>query len=64
MRNIRCFCKKCGNPFLWMHKDRITALESFHPQEAMFDTRKFKIETDRIRKPELCGGCGSKNPKA
>jgi hypothetical protein len=66
MRNIRCVCKKCGNSFLWTHEDRIAALESFHPQEAMLDTRKLKIETDRIKKPEFCGGCAQKKnaPKA
>jgi len=32
-------------------------VKAFEPEKAMFDTRSFKIETGRMRKPLLCGEC-------
>ena len=64
MGNIRCICKKCGKAFIWTHEERIAGVEAFDVTEAMFDTKKFKIETDRMKKPEQCGGCrAKKGPK-
>jgi hypothetical protein len=62
MRDIRCVCKKCGHTFLWTHGERMAAVQSFNPTEAMSSTQKFKTETDRMKKPELCGGCTESKP--
>lgn len=61
MKDIRCVCKKCGKTFLWTHEERIAAISAVDTQAAMSDTQGFKVETDRMRKPEVCGGC--KKPK-
>jgi hypothetical protein len=57
MKDIRCVCRSCGNRFLWTHEERISAVQAFEPETAMLDTRRFKIETGRMRKPLLCGQC-------
>jgi hypothetical protein len=62
MRHIRCVCRGCGNQFLWTHEERIAAVKAFEPENA-FDTRSFKIETGRMKKPLFCGECRVRSEK-
>lgn len=61
MRDIRCRCTQCGRAFVWTHEERVAALEDFHPIEAT-DTRRLKKETDRMKRPDRCGGCRRGRP--
>lgn len=63
MRDIRCVCKSCGDRFLWTHEERIKAVKAFEPENA-FDTQSFKVETDRMKKPLLCGKCSARKKDA
>lgn len=60
MKDIRCVCRTCGTKFIWTHEERIAVVQAFEPEKAMLDTQSFKIETGRMKKPELCGGCRGK----
>jgi len=56
MRDVRRVCSKCGRTFLWTHEERMDGLKSMNVRE-MLDTRKFKVQIEKIKIPSICGGC-------